>query len=343
MAVPPGEAPGGFLNFFMRLHFGKPPFSHSTVMGCVWSKSQSSSVSIRQELDNLLVNSYETYVELVEELKQMMEYRAETIKEMNSVADKLDRRRRDANIVRLAASTSSVLGAAGVVLAIALAPVTGGASAPFGAVAGTAMMAGAAGSVGTEVTEKVLEKVDLAKVQRTVDRDREQGDRVKALWEKFKTNCTNIIDTIELVNPREPEVKVFKECVLMAAKKTKSAVSLIAESLQAVYKELTTSNGKSTGEQNAEPTAEKVSSALLCKAKETVEKVDWKSVVVENRFVVTTVATFLLMATICVWNLTELIEISIDLHEGSLSEVAKDIREKSSRLQKEYEQWKEDW
>ena len=206
MAVP-GEAPGGV--FLLRLHFAKLPFSHSTAMGCVWSKSQSSSVSIRQELDNLLVNSYETYVELVKELKQMMEYRAETIKEMNSVADKLDRRRRDANIVRLAASTSSVLGAAGVVLAIALAPVTGGASAPFGAI--MAMMAGAAGSVGTEVTEKVLEKVDLAKVQRTVDRDREQGDRVKALWEKFNTNCTNIIDTIELVNPKEPEVKVFKE------------------------------------------------------------------------------------------------------------------------------------
>jgi hypothetical protein len=311
------------------------PFSHSTAMGCVWSKSQSSSVSIRQELDKLLVNSYETYVELVKELKQMMEYRAETIKEMNSVADKLDRRRRDANIVRLAASTSSVLGAAGVVLA-ALAPVTGGASAPFGAI--MAMMAGAAGSVGTEVTEEVLEKVDLAKVQRTVDREREQGDRVKALWEKFNTNCTNIIDTIELVNPKEPEVKVFKERVLVAAKKTpKSAVSLIAESLQAVYKELTTSNGKSTGEQNAEPTAEKLSSALLCTAKEIVENVDWKSVVAENPFVVTTVAT------ICVWNLTELIEISIDVHDGSLSEVAKDIRDKSSRLQKEYEQWKEDF
>jgi hypothetical protein len=82
---------------------------------------------------------------------------------------------------------------------------------------------------------------------------------------------------------------------------------------------------------------------LLCTAKEIVENVDWKSVVAENPFVVTTVATFLLIATICVWNLTELIEISIDVHDGSLSEVAKDIRDKSSRLQKEYEQWKEDF
>ena len=237
----PEEAPGGvfFCGFIL------PLYRHGLRVVQVSVVLRVYPTGARQ----FLVNSYETYVELVKELKQMMEYRAETIKEMNSVADKLDRRRRDANIVRLAASTSSVLGAAGVVLAIALAPVTGGASAPFGAImAGTAMMAGAAGSVGTEVTEKVLEKVDLAKVQRTVDRDREQGDRVKALWEKFNTNCTNIIDTIELVNPKEPEVKV---CVLVAAKKTKSAVSLIAESLQAVYKELTTSNG----EQNAEPTA----------------------------------------------------------------------------------------
>ena len=163
-------------------------------MGCVWSKSQESSpASIRQELDKRLLTSYDTYVELVKELRQMMEYRAETIAQMNTVANALDRRRREANMVRLAASGTGVLGAAGVVLAVVFAPVTGGVSAPLGLAAGAAMMTGTAGSLGAQATEKVLEKVDLAKVQKTVDRDREQGERVEALWEKFETNCTDII------------------------------------------------------------------------------------------------------------------------------------------------------
>ena len=132
-------------------------------------------------------------------------------------------------------------------------------------------------------------------------------------------------------------MKVFKKCVLVAAKKTKYAASLIAESFQAVYKELTTSNAT---DKNVGPTADKLSSALLITAKEIV---DWGTVVAENQFLVTTVAKFLLIATICVGNLTELIEVAIDLHKGSLSEVAREIRNKSSQLQEEYDQWKKDF
>ena len=47
-----------------------------------------------------------------------------------------------------------------------------------------------------------------------------------------------------------------------------------------------------------------------------------------------------MIATIGMGNIFVLITTAIDVHKGSLSKVAKDIREKSSQLEVEYNEWK---
>ena len=64
----------------------------------------------RQKLGRILQESYIDYTELVAELEKWMEYRAETISAMNSVADELDRRHRDTNIAKIVGSGVGVLG-----------------------------------------------------------------------------------------------------------------------------------------------------------------------------------------------------------------------------------------
>ena len=137
-------------------------------MGCVNSRhSQPSLSASRQKVNELLSSSYENYKELVVELEKMMEYRAETIEHMNSVADELDKRHCDTNIAKIVGSSTAAGAAAVAAVSIVLIPFTGGASAAvaIGATvaASATMAAGTATTIGAHITEKVMENVDLSR------------------------------------------------------------------------------------------------------------------------------------------------------------------------------------
>ena len=280
-----------------------------------------------------------------------MKYRAETIEHMNSIADELDKRHRDTNIAKIVGSGTAV-GAAGVAaVGIALIPFTGGASAAvaIGATvaASATMAADTATTIGVHFTEKVMENVDLAKVQKIVDRDREQCEKTERMWKDFEDNCSNIIQTITLADPREePDMTSFKTWVLVAVGKSQAKIPVIAEALYAVYKEVTGFTEESRADEtiNEEPMGKILSIALINKAKDMVgTRFIFKSVVsiiAKNIFLVAAGAAFLLIATIGVANIVVLIITSIDVHKGSLSKAAKDIREKSFKLEEEYTSWK---
>ena len=312
----------------------------------------------RQKLDGILPESYADYTKLVAEFEKLMEYRAETISAMNSVADELDRRHRDTNIAKIVGSSVGVLGAvAGAVggVGLALVPFTAGLSATVAAVAGgvSAVAGGVALGLGTLTTagaqfvEKLLENVDLAKVQKVVDKDKAQCDKVQGLWDRFEKYSSDIVQTIELADlSEEPDLESLKTWVLVATRETKSKVSVVAEAFHAAYKEITkgmTYTNQTTTEDT--PTADELMSTLVSIAMEIAGKV-WEmrsvvSFIARYIFVVTGVGVFLLIAAIGVGNLFVLITTSINFHKGSLSKVSKEIREKSSQLEEQYNKWSE--
>ena len=294
----------------------------------------------RKKLKKLLPAAYDKYTELVPALELMVQYRGETLAQMNQVADQLNARRHDVNIAKIVGSTAGVLGSAVGVLGIAITPFTFGFGAAVG-VGGAALAAlGSTTAAGAHITEKVLEKVDLEKVQQAVDRDRQQCEKVHKLWDEFDQYCNDVIVTIMLANPAdESDVESLKTWVLVAVRETKSRVSLIAETLHEAFLELFP-----RGEC---PTADRLVSDLGAAAMKIATSnvpVDFKSVV--SWIAVNTGAIFLTMAFILIsmlfiGNVWTLITTSINIHKGSLSKVAEDIREKASQLRQEHEKWQE--
>ena len=309
----------------------------------------------RQKLDGILPESYAKYTELVAELEKLMEYRAETTSAMNSVADELDRRHRDTNIAKIVGSSVGVLGAvAGAVggVGLALVPFTAGLSATVAAVAGgISAIAGALGlgtltTAGAQFVEKLLENVDLAKVQNVVDKDKAQCDKVQGLWDRFEKYSSDIVQTIELADlSEEPDLESLKTWVLVATRETKSKVSVVAEAFHAAYKEITKGKTSTNQAKNEDtPTANELMSILVSTAMAIAGKL-WEmrsvvSLIAQYIFVVAGVGVFLLIAAIGVGNLFVLITTSINFHKGSLSK-AKEIREKSSQLEEQYNKWSE--
>ena len=160
------------------------------------------------------------------------------------------------------------------------------------------------------------------------------------MWKDFEDNCSNIIQTITLADPREePDMKSFKTWVLVAVRE--SQVSVIAEAFHAVYKKVTGFTEESCADKTL---GEILSIALINKAKEMVGTTfvlkSVVSIIAKNVFVVAASTAFLLIAAIGGANIIVLITTSIDVHKGSPSKVAKDIREKSSELEEEYTSWK---
>ena len=311
-------------------------------MGCVNSTARRASAISRQKLNFLLPKCYNNYKELVNELEKMMQYREATIQQMNSVADKLDERHRDVNIAKLVGSSAGVVGAAITGFGIVLAPFTLGASAAVAVAGGMALAAGTATATGAHVCEKVLENEYLSKVQKTVDRDKEQCEKVQRLWKGFEDYCSEIVQTIELANPTgDQDIRSLKTWVLAAVKETKSTVAVIFEAFRAIDEELSKRTGSELRNETTNgPTMEKFLITLITKAKE-IAKNGNGAFLMSNIKKVTGVEAFLLICAIGLGNLFVLITTSIDVHKGSLSKAAQDIREKSSQLQEEYSTWKE--
>ena len=146
----------------------------------------------------------------------------------------------------------------------------------------------------------------------------------------------------------EPDLESLKTWVLVAVRETKSKVSVVAEAFHTAHKEITkgmTSANLATDSTEDEPTDDGLMIRLVTTAMAIAEKV-WEmrsavSFIAQHIFVVTGVAGFLLIGLIGVGNLFVLITTSINIHKGSLSNVAKDVRDKSSQLEQEYQRWRE--
>ena len=292
----------------------------------------------RKKLEKLLPAAYDKYTELVPALELMVQYREETLSQMNHVADQLNARHHHVNIAKIVGSAAGVLGSAVGAVGFAITPLTFGFGAAVG-VGGAALAAlGTTTAAGAHITEKVLEKVDLEKVQQAVDRDRQQCERVRKLWDEFDQYCNDVVVTIMLANPANgSDIESLKTWVLVAVQETKSCVTVIAETFHEAYFELFPRREDPTGEQ------------LTLKLSETAMKIlggniSFESIVswiARNFVTVCFTGAFLLICAILVGNLWTLITTSFNIHKGSLSKVAEDIREKASQLRQEHEEWRE--
>ena len=290
-------------------------------MGCVHGRVSPS----RQKLDQLLPQSYEKFTEVGDEIKKMMSYRINTIKLMNPVADKLEKKHKDINTAKLVSSTTSVVGAAITGVGIVLTPLTLGASAVVAA--GGAAMMGARTAKTTSAQEEVIEKEYLDKVQRAVDKDKKQCEKVKALWKEFENYCSKVIDTILLADTsREADMQILYRYITEAMKEIKSGVTVIYVAFCDAKKIL--------GIANTQPSAEALCNALL----EASKKISSKIPVI--KFNELACIFILILATIGVEDFCVLIKTAIDVHNGSLLKAAIHIREKSSQLDVEYNEWK---
>ena len=289
----------------------------------------------RRKLEKLLPAAYDNYTELVPAIELMVKYRKETVSQMHYVADQLDARRRDVNIAKIVGSSAGVLGSAVGALGLAITPFTFGIGALVGGGGAALAALGTTTAAGAHLVEKVLEKVDLEKVQQAVDRDREQCEKVRKLWDKFDQYCNDVVVSIMLADPSdESDVESLKTWVLVAVKETKSCVSVVSETLHLAFLECF-----SRGEY---PTAERLISDLGTVAEIIASGIDLESVVswiALNSLTVCLTGAFLLICLIGVGNIWTLIKTSFNMHKGSLSQVAEDVRNKASQLQQEHEEW----
>ena len=301
-----------------------------------------------ERLEQILPAAYDNYQLLVPSLEQMLKYRIDTLLELNRVADELDRRHKKGNVAKVVSSGVGLAGSAAAAAGIALAPFTAGVSAGvtvaiIGVGGATVAVLGAGGAFAAHVTEKVLEKVDLAKVQQAVDRDCAQCKGVNELWKEFDSFSTDIINTIALVDPtEEPDVASLQTWVQVALETTIPPIMLIAEAFQEQL-----GKGKDAYEQTVRSSGGEVLCGVLkdtaqkllgsADPKDILRSVVWKFY--NNFTTVLLTAAFLTILTIGVGNLLVLILTSVDIHKGSLSKVAKDLREKAKTLEKELCKW----
>jgi hypothetical protein len=175
----------------------------------------------KQRLNELQMKSYGNYTEMMEEIKKMIKFREVTIELMRSVADELERIHRPANKVKLVSAVGVVGGIVAVVAGIALSPFTAGTSVLAGAAASVAITGGvvaagtgAATHIGTQAVEKILERLDLAKVQSAVDKDKEQCEKVGRLWKELKLSNGFVHETKTIID-REAAIPMFVNARLL--------------------------------------------------------------------------------------------------------------------------------
>lgn len=292
-----------------------------------------------KKLERILTAAYDKYKLLVPALELMIHYRIETLRQLNDVANKLDKRHRSGNIGRLVGAATGLAGTGVAATGVVLSPFTAGAAAPLIAGGFGLVFIGAGTALGTHVTEKVLEKVDLEKVQQAIDRDREQCEKVKELWETFENYCDETINTIALADPSQgSDVASLQTWIQVAMESITSPVMIVAEALHSCYTN-TTKALESMQEDN-------VLFALLGKvSREIIHRGparDFKSIVsmmCKKLWKVPMTLIFVLLGGIAIGNLVFLIFTLFDMHNGSPSKVAKELRKHSKELQDELDKW----
>ena len=200
----------------------------------------------------------------------------------------------------------------------------------------SAMVLGSSTAASAHVAEKVLQKVDLEKVQQAVDRDRKQCEKVNQLWKEFESYSEDIINTIALADPAEgSDVTSLKTWVQVAMETVSSPVCFVA----GVFNEVSSEIGTLSAQNGAD----------LFKKFGTIAKnfgLNPSSLLrnaviplFKNIGILVMTAAFLVIAAIGVGNLFVLITTSMDIHRGSLSRVAQDLRDKARELQHQLHTW----
>ena len=291
-----------------------------------------------ERLVEILPAAYDNYQLLVLALEQMVHYRIETLSQLNRIADELDKRHRVGNIVKVAGTATGTAGSAVAATAVALAPFTGGSTLVFMVGGGLVAALGSLTAIGAQVTEKVYEKVDLEKVQQAVDRDKAQCERVLELWKEFESYCDDTINTIALADPSEgSHVEWIQTWIQVGMEVVKSPVVLVAEAFESLL-----SMSKKEADRDVE--GEELCEVLVTVASKLAARQDviLRSVVScmkRNVFKVAGVITFVVLSAVFVGNVFALIITLIDMHKGSPSKVAKELRQRSTELQKELDKW----
>ena len=289
-----------------------------------------------ERLQQLLPTAYDKYQLLVHALEQMVANRIETLSQLNRIADELDKRHRTGNIVKVVGTATGTAGTAVAAAGAALTPVSLGFGLAF--VVGGAVVAGL-GTVtafGAQVTEKVCEKVDLEKIQEAVDKDKTQCQQVLELWKEFENYCVDTINTIALADPlEESDIESLQTWIQVGMEVVTSPVILVAEAFESIF-----SKSKTASVPGKELCGALVvvASALAAVGRDMILRsvVSWiTKCIVEAPGII----LFMGISVVLVGNVFVLIMTLIDMHRGSTSKVAKELRQKFSELQEELDKW----
>lgn len=300
--------------------------------------AQGKSASL-ERLEQILPAAYGNYQLLVPALGIMVQYRIETLTQLHYVADMLDERHRKGNIAKVVGSATGLAGSATAASGVVLFPVTVGLAAPL--VAGGVILAflGTSTSFGAHVAEKVFEKVDLEKVQQAIDRDRAQVERVKELWEEFDNYCVEVINTLALADPsEESDVESLQTWVQVALEEIKSPVIVIAEAFQKLYSDVAKALSSPEGKELCEYLGETARKMIRDPIKQLQSIV---SQICRHGLKVAGTIAFLALSAIAIGNLVVLIMTLVNMHQGSPSRIAAELRENYKKLEEELDNWLE--
>ena len=295
------------------------------------------SVSL-ERLEQILPAAYDNYQMLVPALDLMVHLRIETLAQLNRIADALDRRHRDGNLVKAAGSATGVVGSATAAVGLALTPVTMGFGLVIMAGGGILASIGSFTALGAHVTEKMYEKIDLEKVQEAIDKDKRQCEVVKGLWKEFEGLCNDAINTIALADPsQETDILSLQTWAQVALEEVIHPVVLIAEAFESLFSRVTGNILAHQDGGNLCDVLGKTACAMISDPKKLLRSVVSRLKVSLTKFGGT--LAFMVIAGVFLGNLITLVMTLIDIHKGSPSKVALELRDKSFQLQKELNYW----
>lgn len=289
----------------------------------------------RERLQQILPVAFTEYKNLVPELERMVEYRFETLSQLNLVAEKLKKRHKKVNVAKFVGTAVGVGGTAVTAAGVAVTPF----ALPVGVSIASGGMAivgvGTATAVGAYATEKRCEMLDMKKVQQAIDRDRAQCENVSRLWKEFGDYCVDIENTVEKMAAIREESDIATS-VMGAVGRIGSPIILLAETFHLKLKEL--------GEKCS---PEEIGGTLFLALGEAAQYILENpgktrcvvSRIQRNIFTGLWTVAFVTIALIGFAHLLGLIMTFMDMKKGSPSKLGNQLSEVYEKLEKEYLEW----
>lgn len=265
----------------------------------------------QERLNELLRPIYEEYNRLADQSALMMQYRIETVKTMNTAAEELESKYFKLSLVRLIGSSAGVVGALICCMGLTSLLLTAGAGALPAAMGTTA-------SVSACLYEKMLESKCLAKVKKTVKKDRDQCVKVQRMFDEFES----YLQTDPSVNSCIQNFRRFVEADVRAKKYT---VHEVGEPVNELYENLSSSEET----QDARWRPEIIVGAVFSSTGLAILSSAW-SYIANNVDFVAAIVTYTLIAAVGLGNIFVLV---LYFYEDLHSKVAKKIPKKSSELE----------